>query len=58
MISEKPKADKPVRRKLKSPNNRLRSPKKRSHKAKGKGRERVSIGFATIHKSDNADEFR
>jgi hypothetical protein len=57
MTSEKPKTEKPTRRKLKSPNNRLRSPKKRSHKAKGKGRESISIGFATIHKSDNSDDF-
>jgi hypothetical protein len=46
-----------ARRKLKSRSNGLRLPKKRSNKSKGKGREQVSIGFATIHENDNADDF-
>jgi hypothetical protein len=57
MASEARKIRKPGRRKLKSLSNGLRLPKKRSNKSKGKGRDQVSIGFATIHKNDNADDF-
>jgi hypothetical protein len=34
-----------ARRKLKSPNNRLRSPKKRSHKAKGRGESKFPLAL-------------
>jgi hypothetical protein len=55
MNSEKPKTEKPPQRKLKLPDGSLMSPKKKSHKAKR--RKQVSIGFASIRKSDNSDDF-
>jgi hypothetical protein len=57
MTSQKPKTEELARRNQKSPSSRLKSPKKQFRKAKSEGREKVSIGFATIHKDDNSDEF-